>query len=124
MRSEETDTAPRRANTRPNAADWVGRAVLVLVLVVAGAFTAVFGPLFAVACSSPSPSCEDGIRSSLPLDGALVMVCIYLAPAVTLASVVGVLVPRGGAKAGAVGFAALIGVFVLTVASGGFAAAG
>ncbi|WP_019544228.1 hypothetical protein [Streptomyces sulphureus] len=118
MGSQETDTAEQHANTRPSGADWAGRAVLVLVLVVAGAFTTVFGPLFAVACSSSSPSCEDGIRSSLPLDGALVMACLYLAPAVTLASVVGVLVPRGGAKAGAVGLAALVGVFVLTVASG------
>ncbi|WP_016905410.1 hypothetical protein [Streptomyces xiaopingdaonensis] len=124
MRSQETDTTARRADTRPNAADWAGRAVLVVVLVVAGAYASVIGPLFAVACPPSSSSCEDGIQSSLPLGGALLMACVLLAPAVTLASVVGVLVPRGGAKAGAIGFAALVGVFVLTVASGQLAAAG
>ncbi|WP_190024571.1 hypothetical protein [Streptomyces hiroshimensis] len=93
---------------RRTAADWVWLVVVAAAVIAFGAFAGVLGPLLAIACDS----CQDGIRGPLRFDGVFAAVW-GLVPLVTLGTVAGIFLPRGGARVGAYGLGAL--ALLLTV---------
>lgn len=126
MENTSTASAPaapapgRRPGHRPRrtAADWAWLAVLAVVVLVVGAFVGVLGPLFAIACDS----CQDGIRGPLRFGDELMAVAVNAVPLATLATVVGIFHPRGGARAGGIGLGVLTSLLVLMLSLGRFTA--
>ncbi|MEU1672493.1 hypothetical protein ABZ752_10740 [Streptomyces roseifaciens] len=105
-------SAPAPAPSRPGAlrrrtaGDWVWLVVVAVVVLVVGAFVGVVGPLLAISCAS----CQDGVRGSLRFGGEMA-VAWGTVPLVTLGTVIGIFVPRGGARVGAYGLGALVVLF-------------
>lgn len=99
----------------PTAWAWLGRVLLALVVLVTGAYVGVFGPLLAISCEA----CQDGIRSPLRFWELLLAVQLAV-PVATLATLVGVFLPRGGARAGGIGLAVLGGLLILMLVLGQF----
>ncbi|MEU9482564.1 hypothetical protein AB0D83_02665 [Streptomyces decoyicus] len=99
---------PRRA-----AADWGWLTVLALGVLVVGFFEAVLGPLFAIACDS----CRDGVRNP-HLSYLLIAVAWYGVPLTAIGTVVGIYLPRGGGRAGAIGLGVLAALMFVMVIIG------
>ncbi|MFC5143312.1 hypothetical protein [Streptomyces aureoversilis] len=108
--STASDTrAPAPGPSRPGvprrrtAGDWIWLAVVAVAVLAVGAFVGVVGPLLAITC----PSCEDGVRGPLRFFGGIT-VAWGAVPIVTLGTVIGIFLPRGGARVGAYGLGALV----------------
>lgn len=82
---------------------WAGLAFLAALTLVTGLFVGTLGPLLAVSCDT----CQDGVRATRFAD-ALVQVAQVGVPLTTLATVVGIFLPRGGARAGGAGLCLLV----------------
>lgn len=100
---------------RRSAADWAGLVLLAVAVLVSGVLVGVLGPLFAIACES----CQDGVRSPLRFGDAL-LAAQGAVPLTVLGTVVGIFMPRGGARAGGIGLAALAMLLMLMVVLGQF----
>ncbi|WP_327706788.1 hypothetical protein [Streptomyces decoyicus] len=102
--SDAGSDIPDGSGDRPRrtAADWGWLTVLALGVLIVGFFEAVLGPLFAIACDA----CQDGVRSPhlFPL---LIAVAWYGVPLTAIGTVVGIYLPRGGGRAGAIGLGVL-----------------
>lgn len=107
-----------RAAARPSrsAAAWVGLAFLALAVLATGIFMSVLGPLLAIACNT----CQDGVRGSLQFGSALLALARFLVPLTTLGTVVGIFLPRGGARAGGIGLGLLVLLLFAMLALGQF----
>jgi hypothetical protein len=90
------------------AIEWIGLAALAVTVLIAGAFVGLLGPLLAVSCSG----CQDGIRSPLRFEEALIAVAFVAVPLTSLGTVVGIFAARRGALAGGIGLCALVLLFV------------
>ncbi|MGW9171333.1 hypothetical protein [Streptomyces decoyicus] len=77
---------------------------------VVGFFEAGLGPLFAIACDS----CRDGVRSP-HLSSLLMAVAWYGVPLTAIGTVVGIYLPRGGGRAGAIGLGVLAALMCVMV---------
>lgn len=99
------------------AAEWVGLTVLALGVLFTGVTVGLLGPLIAISCGAGA-TCQDGVRGGLLFPDGLLVVRDWLVPLVTLGSVVAVFTRRGGAKAGAFGFGALVVCLLLMTALG------
>ncbi|MFB6437611.1 hypothetical protein ACFCVY_12650 [Streptomyces sp. NPDC056411] len=113
------DAAPHdrhrtRRRRRRTAGEWAGLAVLAVVVLATGAFVRVVGPLLAIACAS----CQDGVRGPMRFGDALLDFAEYGVPLVALATVAGIFLPRGGARAGGIGLGVLIVLLVAMVVLG------
>ncbi|MGD1219925.1 hypothetical protein AB9Q10_16015 [Streptomyces krungchingensis] len=93
---------------RRTPAAWAGLTALALLVLLTGALVGVFGPLLAIACEA----CQDGVRTPRHGD-ALVAVAQGAVPLVTLGTVLGTFLPRGGAKAGGAGLGVLVLLLVV-----------
>ncbi|MFF2997207.1 hypothetical protein ACFVTC_22005 [Streptomyces sp. NPDC057950] len=105
------DTHTTRARRTP--CEWAVLTVLASLVLATGALVATFGPLLAVACDT----CQDGVRTTGSTD-ALVLLALAGVPLVTLATVAGIFLSRGGAKAAGVGLGALMVLMVVLSALG------
>ncbi|QLE70571.1 hypothetical protein FGW37_02180 [Streptomyces rectiverticillatus] len=97
--------APNRPGVPPRrtAGDWIWLTVVAVAVLALGAFVGVLGPLLAIACDS----CQDGVRGPLRFGGGIA-VAWGAVPLVTLGTVTGIFLPRGGARVGAYGLGALV----------------
>jgi hypothetical protein len=107
-----------RSRPRRSAADWAGLVVFAAVVMIVGACVGVLGPLFAIACTA----CQDGVRSPLRFEGALTAVAAYAVPVTTFGTVLGMLLPRGGARVGAAGIGVLVMLLFVILGLGRFSA--
>jgi hypothetical protein len=87
--------------------DWVWWAFLAVLVLAVSFFATAVVSLFAISCST----CQDGVRD-LRFPGLLGFVAWYMVPATALGTAIGLLVPRGGAKAGWIGAGLLATLFV------------
>ncbi|MGK5732058.1 hypothetical protein [Streptomyces sp. URMC 124] len=105
--------APADAPVRPavpsrrTAGQWLWSAVVAAAVLVTGVVAGILGPLLAIACDS----CQDGVRGPMRFGGEFALVWAAV-PVVTLGSVIGTFLPRGGARVGGYG----IGILVFLVA--------
>ncbi|MFE5867309.1 hypothetical protein ACFQ6V_01515 [Streptomyces roseifaciens] len=111
--STASDTpAPALGPSRPGVprrrtvGDWIWLGIVAVVVLAVGAVVGVVGPLLAIACDS----CQDGVRGPLRFGGEMA-VTWGAVPLVTLGTVIGIFVPRGGARVGAYGLGALVVLF-------------
>ncbi|GAA1727346.1 hypothetical protein [Streptomyces yatensis] len=104
----------RGAPRRRTAAGWAGLVVLAVVVLVLGVLVGLVGPLFAIACDS----CPDGVRGPQRFGDALIATARYVVPLATLGTIVGMFHPRGGARVGGIGLAALVMLLFLMLALG------
>ncbi|MFI2639939.1 hypothetical protein [Streptomyces sp. NPDC018610] len=95
---------PRPSRSR-TAADHAGLAVLAVFVLLAGFVVGAVGPLLAIACDA----CQDGVRGPLRFFDALMAVDRVGVPLVTVGTLVGLFLPRGGARVGGIGLG-LLGV--------------
>ncbi|MFF4352046.1 hypothetical protein [Streptomyces sp. NPDC001530] len=107
------DSAEIGAEPRRTPVEWVGLTALAMLVLVAGGFVGMFGPLLAIACGT----CQDGVRTPGSGD-ALIVVAQYAVPLTTLGSVVGIFLPRGGARVGGIGLGVLMVLFVAMLVLG------
>ncbi|MFJ5798283.1 hypothetical protein [Streptomyces decoyicus] len=98
---------------RRTAADWGWLTVLALGVLVVGFFVAGLGPLFAIACDS----CQDGVRSPHHFY-LLIAVAWYGVPLTAIGTVVGIYLPRGGGRVGAIGLGVLVALLFVMVLIG------
>ncbi|MFG2474131.1 hypothetical protein [Streptomyces fagopyri] len=101
-------TRPRRTPS-----EWAALTFLALLVLITGVIVATLGPLLAVACDT----CQDGVRATDSAD-TLVLVARTGVPLVTTATVAGIFLPRGGAKAGGIGLGVLMVLMVILLALG------
>lgn len=107
-------TLPPNPHRQRTTADYVGLAALALAVLFAGFLVGALGPLLAIACDT----CQDGVRDPLPLLDVLLAVDRVGVPLVTVGTLAGLFLPRGGARAGAIGLGLLALLFVATLALG------
>jgi len=107
------DTADFDAEPRRTAADWAGLTVLALLVLFTGGFVGMLGPLLAIACEA----CQDGVRTP-HFGDALFAVARYAVPFATLGTVVGIFVPKGGARVGGIGLGVLVVLLVAMLVLG------
>lgn len=107
-------TPPPNPHRQRTTADYVGLTVLALAVLFAGFLVGALGPLLAIACDT----CQDGVRDPLPLLDVLLAVDRVGVPLVTVGTLAGLFLPRGGARAGAIGLGLLALLFVATLALG------
>jgi hypothetical protein len=103
---------------RRTAAGWAGLVLLALVVLVTGAVVGLLGPLLAIACAS----CQDAIRSPLRFGDALIVIAHDAVPIITVATVAGIFLPRGGARVGGIGLGILVLLFIVMLILGQFPA--
>lgn len=101
---------PAGLRPRRTVADWGWLAVLAMGVLAAGFVVGVIGPLFAIACDT----CQDGVRNPRFVK-VLITLAWYVVPATTLGTVVGIFLPRGGARAGVIGLGALMVLLIAMV---------
>ncbi|MGW3846415.1 hypothetical protein [Streptomyces fagopyri] len=99
------DTGTTRPRRTPS--EWAALTFLAILVLVTGAVVATLGPLLAVACDT----CPDGVRATDSAD-TLVLVARTGVPLATAATVAGIFLPRGGAKAGGTGLGVLVVLMV------------
>lgn len=102
--SDSVAPGPDGLRPRRTADDWAWLAALTVGVLIIGAVVAVAGPLFAIACDS----CQDGVSSPLLFGDVIFAVAWYVVPLTTLGTVVGMFLPRGGARVGGIGVGVLI----------------
>ncbi|MFI1159200.1 hypothetical protein [Streptomyces sioyaensis] len=102
---DDCDGRPRRS-----VADWGWLTVLAMGVLAVGFFVGGLGPLFAIACDA----CQDGVRNPHSID-VLIAIAWYVVPLTTLGTVVGIFLPRGGGRAGAIGLGVLVALLLLMV---------
>jgi len=107
------DTADFDAEPRRTAAEWAGLTALAMLVLFTGAFIGMFGPLVAIACDG----CQDGVRTP-QFGDALFAVARYAVPFATLGTVVGIFVPKGGARVGGIGLGVLVVLLVAMLVLG------
>ncbi|MGK5629921.1 hypothetical protein [Streptomyces sp. URMC 123] len=111
---QNVNSAPERdGGRRRTALERVGLVALAVVVLLAGVVTGLIGPLLAISC----PSCADGVRSPLFGD-ALIAVCWYVVPLVTVGTVAAMFLLRNGARAGRIGLGVLAALFFVELALG------
>ncbi|MFI6349498.1 hypothetical protein [Streptomyces sp. NPDC050560] len=98
---------------RPSPGDLAWRAFLAVLVMAFGWFVGVVGPLFAIACTS----CQDGVRDPR-FYGALTTLAWYVVPLTVVGTVVGLFLPRAGARAGWTGTGVLFVLLIAIVALG------
>ncbi|MFE5137739.1 hypothetical protein ACFRDV_08670 [Streptomyces fagopyri] len=106
-----TDTGTTRPRRTPS--EWAALSVLAILVLITGGIVATLGPLLAVACDT----CPDGVRATDSAD-TLVLVARTGVPLVTAATVAGILLPRGGAKAAGTGLGVLAVLMVTLLVLG------
>ncbi|MCS0636185.1 hypothetical protein NX801_11020 [Streptomyces sp. LP05-1] len=80
----------------------MGLLLLALLVLAAGAITAVVGPLFAIACDS----CRDGVRPAR-FTGALIGAAPYASLLLSLGTVIAMFARRDGVRVALIGLGAL-----------------
>ncbi|MDI3417988.1 hypothetical protein [Streptomyces luteolus] len=92
-----------RGRIRAVLAECLWRAFLAGLIIFLGTVVAALGPILALACGSGAPSgCQDGLRSAR-FDEVISVVALFVVPAVTVMTVIGLMVPRGGPRVGRIG---------------------
>lgn len=104
-----TDTT----ESRRTPLEWAGLTALAMLVLITGGLVATFGPLLAIACDT----CQDGVRTP-HFANALVLVARFGVPLTTLATVAGIFLPKGGARAGGIGLGVLVVLLVTLLALG------
>lgn len=100
-------------NARRGLGDWVWCCVLAVLVLFAGLVTGIVGPLLAISCST----CQDGVGAVRGGD-TLLVIAQGVVPLVTLGTVVGIFLPKGGTRVGLAGGGVLTVLFVVMQALG------
>ncbi|SES34115.1 hypothetical protein [Streptomyces qinglanensis] len=117
--ADSTAAGPAAQSPHPRtAAERIGLLFLAAVVLGFGAVVFVFGPLMAIACSS----CQDGVRSPIRFETALMATDLVGVPMTTLCTLVTIFTVQRAARAAGIGLGILLLLLLVQLGLGQAAA--